>query len=163
MQVTRDTIGRRIVDEIGSDAADALEPAFLGAIVTGVALAVGDSDVKYLGASFRAADDLIGIRVGVFTDGAIVTVEAARAQQSGQSDVTTHVHRRADLERLEITGGTPSIGVDELAEWPGRFTFRALYRDGLEVVIPMSDADTPQRRNAVWSILNGLREDLERR
>jgi len=162
MQISRDTIGRRIADEIGSDALDALDAAFLGSIVTGVALAVGESDVKYLGASLHSTDDLIGVRVGVFTEGAIITVEAARAAGTGQSDVITHVHRRADLERLEITGGTASIGADELADWPGRFTVRALYRDGLEVVIPMSDADTPQKRNSVWTILNGLRDDLAR-
>ncbi|WP_369961982.1 hypothetical protein [Leifsonia sp. EB34] len=159
MQISRDTLGRMLIDEIGSPAADGLQAEFLGAIVTGVALAVGDSDVKYLGASFRAVDDIVGVRVGVFTESTIITVEAARAR-TGESDVITHVHRRADLDRLEITGGTPSLGADEFAEWPGEFTVRALYNDGLELVIPMSDANTPQKRNAVWTILNGLRADL---
>ncbi|WP_348786486.1 hypothetical protein [Leifsonia sp. NPDC080035] len=160
MQVSRDAIARRIIDEIGADGPDAIGSTMLGAIVTGVALAVGEDDVKYLGAALRRSEQVLSVHVGVFTAGTIVTVEAMLSTQSGQSDVITRVHRRTDLERLEVAGGTPSFQADDLAEWPGRFTVRAVYRDGLELVIPMSEADTPQKRNSVWTILNGLREDL---
>ena len=63
--------------------------------------------------------------------------------ENGNSDVVTRVHSRSDLERLEITGGTPSTTTDDFVEWPGRFTVRAVYRDGLEMIIPMSGVMSP--------------------
>lgn len=163
MQSSRDAIGRMIVEEIGSTALDGVPPAFLGSIVTGVALAVGDSELSYLGASAQSTDEMVRVRVGAFTVGTVTTIEAVYSVASRKTDVRTRVHRRADLERLEISGGVPSIGVDDTAEWPGRFTVRALYRDGLELVIPMSDANTPHKRNSVWTIFTSLREDLSSR
>lgn len=160
MRVPRDTIYRMISDEAGNAALDGLPDAFLGSIVTGVALAVGDDDLRYFGANAQASGGVVGVRVGAFTDNTLVTVEAVYSAQNGASDVTTRVHRRSDLQRLEIAGGTPSVGTDDLAEWPGRFTIRAVYTDGLEITIPMSEANTPQKRNSVWTILTGLRHDL---
>ncbi|GIT79798.1 hypothetical protein LLS1_14670 [Leifsonia sp. LS1] len=163
MQLSRDAIGRAVVDEIGEGALDGAPATFLGSIVTGVALAVGESEVRYMGASAVLSDDVIGVRVGAFTDGTVATVEAAYSLQSGTANVTTRVHRRGDLDRLEVIGGTPSLGVDDNADWPGRFTVRASYRDGLELTIPMSEANTPQKRSSVWTILSALREDLAKR
>lgn len=163
MQFSRDAIARKIVDEIGADGPDALGTTVMGSIVTGVALAVGDDDdVEYLGASLRRSEEVLAVQVGVFTARTIITVEAMLSTENGNSDIVTRVHSRSDLERLEITGGTPSTTTDDFVEWPGRFTVRAVYRDGLELIIPMSDANTPQKRNSVWTILSGLRGDLGR-
>jgi hypothetical protein len=163
MQASRDEIGQAILDEIGDDALGGVPATFLGAIVTGVRLAVGESEIRYLGASSQALEDVIGVRVGAFTDGTVTTVEAIFSTRTTTSEVTTRVHRRGDLERLEVAGGTPSLGVEDTVEWPGRFTVRALYRDGLELVIPMSEANTPRKRSSVWTILEGLRADLAHR
>ncbi|MFF2052937.1 hypothetical protein ACFVU2_15160 [Leifsonia sp. NPDC058194] len=163
MQISRDSIGRMISEEIGPTALDGTPPTFLGSIVTGVALAVGESEVTYLGASSQATAEIVRVRVGAFTAGTVTTIEAVFSRLSRNADVTTRVHRRSDLERLEVSGGAPSVGADDTAEWPGRFTVRALYRDGLELVIPMSDANTPHKRNSVWTIFGSLREDLSGR
>ena len=72
------------------------------------------------------------------------------------------VPRRSDRQPRETPGAPPATTTDDFVEWPGRFTVRAVYRDGLELIIPMSDANTPQKRNSVWTILSGLRGDLGR-
>jgi hypothetical protein len=149
-----------ILDEVGHDVLSGLPDTFVGSIVTGIALAVGDDDLRYFGANAQSNGGVVGVRVGAFTDDTLVTVEAAFSAQSGGTDVTTRVHRRSDLQRLDITGGTPSTSPDGIADWPGRFTIRAVYNDGLEVIIPMSEANTPHKRNSVWTILSGLRHDL---
>lgn len=162
MSTSRELIGRMILEELG-EALDSAPETYLGSVVTGVALAVGDHDIRYVGASNEATSGRLTTRVGVFTESTVVTIDAEYSSSDRQPTVTTQVHRRADLERLEITGGTPSIAHSDDIDWPGPFTVRARYRDGLELVIPMSDANTAQKRNAVWNILNGLRQDLTSR
>jgi hypothetical protein len=163
MQTSRDSIRRMILEEIGQTALDGVPSTFLGSIVTGVALAVGESELNYLGASSQKKGEMVRVRVGAFTSGTVTTIDAVHSLSTGNTDVSTRVHRRGDLERLEISGGVPSLGSDDTAEWPGRFTVRALYRDGLELIIPMSEANTPHKRSSVWTIFTALREDLAAR
>ncbi|GAA0433127.1 hypothetical protein GCM10009543_30910 [Leifsonia naganoensis] len=163
MQSSRDSIRKMILEEIGASALEGTPSTFLGSIVTGVALAVGESELNYLGASRQVTPEMVRVRVGAFTSGTVTTIDAVHSLTSGSTDVTTRIHRRGDLERLEISGGAPSLGVDDTTEWPGRFTVRALYRDGLELIIPMSEANTAHKRSSVWTIFNALREDLAAR
>ncbi|WP_426625676.1 hypothetical protein ACPPVW_06345 [Leifsonia sp. McL0607] len=152
-----------ILDEVGDAALAGVPESFIGAVVTGAALAIGDDDLRYTGASVQRTEELVRLRFGGFTDSTLTTISADFDLASRHAEVVTRVHRRSDLERLEIRGGTASFGGDDPAEWPGSFAVRAQYRDGLEIVIPMSDANTPKKRNAVWTILAGLRQDLSTR
>lgn len=131
-------------------------PPWLDQVLSGIALAVGDQKIVYLGASVDRGAETI-LRVGVFTDRLLV-ISQARAVPDARPVVTTQAQSRADLIRLELSCNPPSR--NESDEWPSRFRIRAIYGSGLEVTVPSSVVDTPIKRASVEAVLDGLRDDL---
>lgn len=129
---------------------------WVDSLLTELAMAVGEEQIVYLGASLGQAVDT-SLRVGVFTDRLLVTAEA-RGIGDARPVVTTTLHSRRLLERLEITAvsGTAAPG----PEWPSRFRLRAVYASGFEVIVPSSVVDTAAKPASVDRVLMGLRTDL---
>jgi hypothetical protein len=90
----------------------------------------------------------------------LITAEVSGISTEGHKEIRTIVQARADLVRFEVSGGTSSFDADELDEWPGGFSIRAIYASGLEVIVPSSVVDTNAKRHSVNAVLAGLRSDL---
>lgn len=159
LEATRDSLHSLIASETGLEAVLEARPNWYGRLLTGLTLAIGDDLIVYLGASLEQSELGFTFRVGVFTAETIAVGEA-RGSALGEATVTTKLQRRADLMRIEISGGTSAFD-PSLAEWPGRFRMRAVYGSGLELTIPASVVDTDQKRASLDHILDGLRNDLK--
>ena len=157
---TQERIDALLRAETGLDAVWETPPVWLGLLITGLSLAVGEEEVIYLGASLTSADPDAVLRVGIFTPDILVTAEVNGISAEGHKEIKTMVQARADLARFEVSGGSSSFDPDELDEWPGGFSIRAIYASGLEVIVPSSIVDTNAKRHSVNAVLAGLRADL---
>ncbi|HEV7184914.1 MAG TPA: hypothetical protein VGN33_10505 [Leifsonia sp.] len=157
---TQERIDSLLRSETGLLATWDTPPEWLGLLITGLSLAVGEEEIIYLGASFIAPTPDSLLRVGIFTPDMLITAEVSGISTEGHKEIRTVVQARADLVRFEVSGGASSFDADELDEWPGGFSIRAIYASGLEVIVPSSVVDTNAKRHSVNAVLAGLRSDL---
>ncbi|MEN0083184.1 MAG: hypothetical protein AAGC66_00315 [Leifsonia sp.] len=157
LSAVREQLSSLLRAETGLQLLFEVPPLWLESVLNGLALAVGDEPIIYLGASLGQAADTT-LRIGVYTDQLLVTAEA-RGLGDARPSISTQVHSRRELVRLDIAGGPSATGPIE--EWPGSFRIRATYSSGLEVTVPSSVVDTPSKRTSVEAVLDGLRADLK--
>ena len=154
----RQAIGDLLRAETGLAAVMAGNEPWVDEVISGLALAVGEDRIIYLGAAVDDSPERI-LRIGAFTENLLVTTQARILGEPARAGVVTQVQSRRDLLKLELT--STASGPDGSTDWPGRFRIRALYRSGLEVTIPSSVVDTTSKRASVEAILTGLRADLK--
>lgn len=160
LEDTRDALHHLISRETGLETMMEARPSWYGRLLTGLTLAIGDDQIVYLGAALEQSELGFVFRVGAFTPD-MIAVGEARGGAVGEASVVTKLQRRTDLVRLEISGGIPAFDPAAFDEWPGRFRMKATYGSGLELTIPSSVVDTPQKRASLDHILDGLRNDLK--
>lgn len=133
------------------------DPAWYPVLLRQLSLAVGDQRVIYLGASAASGLGAVTLRIGVFTDGMVITAEILDEGEEAPQ-VVTRVESRTGLLRFELLGGSE---VEEATDaWPGGFRIRAFYRSGLTVTVPANIVDTEAKRVSVHAVLDGIRADL---
>ncbi|WP_391857166.1 hypothetical protein, partial [Vibrio cidicii] len=88
----RERIADLLRAETGLEVLFAAPSVWVDSLLTELAMAVGEEQIVYLGASLGQADDT-SLRVGVFTDRLLVTAEA-RGIGDARPVVTTILHSR---------------------------------------------------------------------
>lgn len=134
-------------------------PAWYAVLLRQLELAVGDRPIIYLGAAAASAPSTVTLRVGIFTEHAVVAAEVIDDGTPG-AQVVTRVEGRSGLLRFELSGGTESDNAAP-SSWAGGFRIRAYYASGLIVTVPANIVDTEAKRVSVQAVLDGIRDDLE--